>query len=102
MSDAIGLHRRAIWQTQRSLSARGSLAFSDLPRQKPRMLHINDLTMRIAGRALYEKATVALPEGARVGFVGRNGSGKTTLFHAIAGEIAPDEGSISLPKTARI
>jgi ATP-binding cassette, subfamily F, member 3 len=66
------------------------------------MLHINDLTLRIAGRALYEKATVALPEGGRVGFVGRNGSGKTTLFNAIAGEIAPDEGSISLPKAVRI
>jgi ATP-binding cassette, subfamily F, member 3 len=66
------------------------------------MLHINDLTLRVAGRPLYEKATVALPEGARVGFVGRNGSGKTTLFNAIAGEIAPDGGSISLPKAARI
>jgi ATP-binding cassette, subfamily F, member 3 len=66
------------------------------------MLHINDMTLRIAGRPLYEQASVALPEGARVGFVGRNGSGKTTLFNAIAGEIAPDEGSISLPKAARL
>ena len=66
------------------------------------MLHINDLTLRVAGRPLYEKASVALPEGARVGFVGRNGSGKTTLFNAIAGEFSPDDGSISLPKAARI
>ncbi len=66
------------------------------------MLHINELTLRIAGRALYEKASVALPEGARVGFVGRNGSGKTTLFNAIAGELSPDDGTISLPKAARI
>ena len=66
------------------------------------MLHINELTLRIAGRPLYEKASVALPEGARVGFVGRNGSGKTTLFNAVAGEIAPDEGAISLPKAARL
>ena len=29
-------------------------------------------------------------------------SGKTTLFRAIAGEISPDAGSISLPKGARI
>ena len=66
------------------------------------MLHINDLTLRVAGRPLYEKASVALPEGARVGFVGRNGSGKTTLFNAIAGEFSPDDGLISLPKAARI
>ena len=66
------------------------------------MLHINELTLRIAGRALYEKASAALPEGARVGFVGRNGSGKTTLFNAIAGEMSPDDGTISLPKAARL
>jgi ATP-binding cassette subfamily F protein 3 len=79
------------------------LAFAALARHKAAiMLHVNDLTLRIAGRALYEKASIALPEGARVGFVGRNGSGKTTLFNAIAGEISPDDGSISLPKAARL
>ena len=36
-----------------------------------------------------------------MGFVGRNGSGKTTLFNAIAGELSPDDGTISLPKAAR-
>src|SRR6185503_12618610 len=66
------------------------------------MLQINDLTIRIAGRPLIEEATLALPEGAKCGLVGRNGAGKTTLFRAIAGEISPDAGSISLPKGARI
>lgn len=66
------------------------------------MLQIADLTLRIAGRPLLEGASLALPEGAKAGFVGRNGAGKTTLFRAIAGEIAPDQGSISLPKGARI
>ncbi len=66
------------------------------------MLQITDLTLRIAGRTLIEGATLALPEAAKAGFVGRNGAGKTTLFRAIAGEIAPDGGSISMPKGARI
>src|SRR4051812_14732986 len=66
------------------------------------MLQIADLTLRIAGRALLEGASLTLPTGAKVGLVGRNGSGKTTLFRAIAGEIAPDSGSISIPKSARI
>jgi ATP-binding cassette subfamily F protein 3 len=34
--------------------------------------------------------------------VGRNGTGKTTLLRLIAGEIAPDDGSISFPKNARL
>jgi ATP-binding cassette subfamily F protein 3 len=66
------------------------------------MLQISDLTLRIAGRALIEGASLALPAGAKAGFVGRNGAGKTTLFRAIAGEIAPDAGAITLPKGARL
>jgi ATP-binding cassette, subfamily F, member 3 len=66
------------------------------------MLQITDLTLRIAGRPLIEGASLTLPAGAKAGFVGRNGAGKTTLFRAIAGDIAPDAGSISLPKGTRI
>jgi ATP-binding cassette subfamily F protein 3 len=66
------------------------------------MLHINDLTYRIGGRALIDHATLALPDGAKVGLVGRNGAGKTTLFRLIVGEISGETGSISLPRKARI
>ncbi|HEY1943114.1 MAG TPA: ABC-F family ATP-binding cassette domain-containing protein [Roseiarcus sp.] len=66
------------------------------------MLHINDLTYRLGERLLIDKATVALPTGARVGLVGRNGAGKTTLFRLISGEISGESGSISIPKQARI
>jgi len=66
------------------------------------MLQIADLTLRIAGRPLIEGAGLTLPDGAKAGFVGRNGAGKTTLFRAIAGELAPDAGSITLPKGFRI
>ena len=66
------------------------------------MLHINDLTYRIGPRLLIDHATVALPEGAKAGLVGRNGAGKTTLFRLITGELLPETGSISLPRNARI
>jgi ATP-binding cassette subfamily F protein 3 len=39
------------------------------------MLVIDDLSVRVAGRLLIEQASVRIPEGARIGFVGRNGSG---------------------------
>jgi ATPase subunit of ABC transporter with duplicated ATPase domains len=51
------------------------------------MLHINDLTYRVEGRLLIDHATVALPEGHKVGFVGRNGTGKSTLLKLILGEL---------------
>jgi len=62
------------------------------------MLHINDLTYRIQGEALFERASVAVNKGERAGLVGRNGSGKTTLLKLVAGELQPDEGAISLPR----
>ncbi|HEY1543261.1 MAG TPA: ABC-F family ATP-binding cassette domain-containing protein [Xanthobacteraceae bacterium] len=66
------------------------------------MLVIDDLTLRIAGRALLEDASAQVPDGARVGLIGRNGTGKSTLFRAIAGDIAPEHGAITLSPRARI
>jgi ATP-binding cassette, subfamily F, member 3 len=66
------------------------------------MLVINDLSVRVAGQLLIEKASAQIPAGARVGLVGRNGAGKTTLFRVIAGEITPEEGALGLPARARV
>ncbi|MGL5736982.1 MAG: ABC-F family ATP-binding cassette domain-containing protein, partial [Beijerinckiaceae bacterium] len=66
------------------------------------MLHVNDLTYRIGKRTLFEKATVAILEGAKVGFVARNGAGKTTLFRIVAGELAPEDGSTTIPRNLRV
>src|SRR5215475_12107609 len=66
------------------------------------MLHLNELTYRIEGRLLFDKATAAIPAGHKVGLVGRNGSGKTTLLRLIMGELQPDAGGIRLPSAARI
>jgi ATP-binding cassette subfamily F protein 3 len=66
------------------------------------MLTINDLSLRVAGRLLIDHASLALPSGAKAGFVGRNGAGKTTLFRAITGELATETGSVSIPRNTRI
>ncbi|TVR10793.1 MAG: ABC transporter ATP-binding protein [Salinarimonadaceae bacterium] len=66
------------------------------------MLHVNDLTYRIGARVLLDEASFAIPDGARVGIVGRNGSGKTTLFRILLGEISPEGGIVGMPKGRRI
>jgi ATP-binding cassette subfamily F protein 3 len=66
------------------------------------MLHINDLTYRLGPRLLFDKASAALPERARIGFVGRNGAGKTTLFNIIAGQLFPESGTITLPRNQKM
>jgi ATP-binding cassette, subfamily F, member 3 len=66
------------------------------------MLIVDDLTVRIAGRILLERASTRIPTGARVGLVGRNGAGKTTLFGVIAGDISAEQGHIEIPPRWRI
>ena len=66
------------------------------------MLHINDVTYRVAGRPLLERATVAVNKGERVGLVGRNGTGKTSLLRLIGGEQTLDQGEISFPRGVRV
>jgi ATP-binding cassette subfamily F protein 3 len=66
------------------------------------MLQINDLTFDAWGRRFFEKASVTIPAGAKVGVVGRNGVGKSTLFRLIKDQLAAGSGEISLPKAARM
>ena len=46
------------------------------------------------GRVLLADVSFRVPEGATAALVGANGAGKTTLLRMVAGDIAPDEGSI--------
>jgi ATP-binding cassette subfamily F protein 3 len=66
------------------------------------MLTIDNVTVRLGGRAILERASATVPVGARVGLIGRNGAGKSTLMKALIGEIEPDDGEISKPARARI
>src|SRR3954465_15531039 len=66
------------------------------------MLVLDDISIRVAGRLLLDEASARIPDGARVGLIGRNGIGKTTLFRAITGELPLEHGSFSLPARARI
>src|SRR3954468_18521763 len=66
------------------------------------MLIIDDLSVRIAGKLLIEQASVRVPDGARIGLVGRNGSGKSTLFNVITGDVAAEHGETQFPQRWRV
>ena len=66
------------------------------------MLRICNIRFSIAGRALFDDASVSIPAGHKVGLVGRNGTGKTTLFRLIRGELPLDAGEFFLSSQARI
>src|SRR5580698_2674406 len=69
------------------------------------MLTISDVTYRVGGkrgRALLDHASAQIPEGSKLGLVGRNGIGKSTLLDLIRGQLLPDDGDIVLPRGHRI
>src|SRR5438477_1109976 len=66
------------------------------------MLTISQVTKAFAGRVLFEDASLQVNRGDRVGLVGPNGAGKSTLFSLILGEASPDEGRVSVEKSATI
>ncbi len=66
------------------------------------MLRIADITYSVEGRPLFAGASAVVPDGHKVGLVGRNGTGKTTLFNLIRGDLVLEGGEIALPQRARI
>lgn len=66
------------------------------------MLNFSNITVRLGGTVILDGATAALPPGARVGLIGRNGAGKSTLMKVVAGMLEADDGSVDLPKDARL
>ena len=62
------------------------------------MISFSRVSKQYGRQVLFVDASFQLNPSDKVGLVGPNGSGKTTLFRMIAGEEAPDEGDVSVPK----
>lgn len=66
------------------------------------MIDIQDITIRISGKVLLDKASAHISDNQKVGLVGTNGCGKSTLFRALLGGLETETGSISLPERAKV
>jgi branched-chain amino acid transport system ATP-binding protein len=58
------------------------------------LLKVENVSKRFRGLVAVDRVSFEVPEGAIFAVIGPNGAGKTTLFNTIAGELAPDGGSI--------
>jgi branched-chain amino acid transport system ATP-binding protein len=58
------------------------------------LLQIEGLTKRFGGVIASDAITLAIPQGEFHAIIGPNGAGKTTLIGLLAGEIAPNAGTI--------
>src|SRR5271169_2727049 len=66
------------------------------------MLILAGVTYLIGKRRLLDQASARVPDGAKVGLVGRNGVGKSTLLDLIRGALQPEDGTIELPRGCRV
>ncbi len=57
------------------------------------------VTKRFGERTIIKDFSLRIQRGDRIGLVGANGSGKTTLLKLLTGELAPDDGTVTLAKT---
>jgi len=58
------------------------------------ILSVNGITKRFGGLVALKDVSFDVKKGEVVGLMGPNGAGKTTLLNVIAGEYAPDAGTI--------
>lgn len=61
------------------------------------MIQLDQLSLRRGGRVLFQKASMQLHPGWKIGLTGVNGAGKSTLFSALLGGMESDGGSLTRP-----
>ncbi|MEF9932557.1 MAG: ATP-binding cassette domain-containing protein [Cetobacterium sp.] len=66
------------------------------------MISTSNLSMRFAGRKLFEDVNVKFTPGNCYGLIGANGAGKSTFVKILSGEMDPTEGDVILEKNKRM
>ena len=61
------------------------------------MIQLDQVSLRRGGRVLFQKASMQLHPGWKIGLTGVNGAGKSTLFAALLGDLVADEGNLTRP-----
>ena len=67
-----------------------------------KIIELRDVSKAFDGRSIVSHFSYNLLRNDRIGIVGRNGAGKSTLLHLIAGELAPDSGTVEVGATVKI
>ena len=60
------------------------------------MLELRNLRVAINAVQILREVSLAVPDGAMIGLIGRNGAGKTTLMKTLMGLLKPASGSVQL------
>ena len=66
------------------------------------VLELEGVAKSLGGKLLFRDLSLLMVPGDRIGIVGPNGAGKTTLVRTILGQLAPDEGKVTVGVNTRI
>ena len=64
------------------------------------ILEARDIQLSFGDRQVLSVERLAVFDGDRIGLIGENGMGKTTLLRVLAGELAPDTGTVRRTRPA--
>ncbi|MDO8804196.1 MAG: ABC-F family ATP-binding cassette domain-containing protein [Elusimicrobiota bacterium] len=71
-------------------------------RQANRLIHAVKIEKSLGGRKLFGPLDLTMGPGEKLGLLGGNGSGKTTLLKLLAGQLAPDAGTLKQAQGLRV
>lgn len=66
------------------------------------MISVNNISVYFGGQELFDQVSYMVNKGDRIGLVGKNGAGKSTMLKVLAGDLPPNEGSLSSPNNTTI
>jgi len=59
------------------------------------LLGAENIALEFPTKVVFDRVTLGIDEGDRIGVVGRNGDGKSTLLRLLAGRMQPDSGRVT-------
>ena len=66
------------------------------------MISVNDVTLRLGKKALFEDVNIKFTEGNCYGVIGANGAGKSTFLKVLSGELDTSSGSVTMTPGQRM
>ncbi len=71
-------------------------SFATPPPATHPMVHLDHVSLGYGSARVLDRVSLSLAPGDRIGLLGLNGAGKSTLVRALAGELAPQAGTLTV------